>query len=71
MAKNAAASISFGVIASNVDCGIVNSVEFDRSDRILISFFFQEISVVETQMTRCRTVRRKRFHVKEAITFDS
>ena len=39
LAYNATAFISFGVIASNLVCGLVNSVEFDCSERILIFFF--------------------------------
>ena len=43
LANNATCSTSFGVIASNLVRRLVNSVEFDFSDRFLISFFFQEI----------------------------
>ena len=32
------------IIASNLICGLVYSVEFDCSDRILVSSFFKEIS---------------------------
>ena len=49
LAKNATSSTSFGVTASNLVCRLVNSVEFDCSNRILIFFFFQEISMVEVQ----------------------
>ena len=38
LAKNAKASTSLGVIASNLICGLVNCVEFDAFDRILIFF---------------------------------
>ena len=51
LAKNATSSTSFGVIASNLVCRLVSSVEFDSSDRILISFFFQEIHWVKPQST--------------------
>ena len=47
VAKNATPSTSFGVIASNLVYWLVNSVEFDCSDRILTCFFFQEIFMVE------------------------
>ena len=53
LAKNATCFTSFGVIASNLACRLVNNVEFDSSDRILISFFFQELCWVESQSTQC------------------
>ena len=119
LAKNATYSTSFTVIASNLVYRLVNSVESDCSARILISFFFQGISMVEVQhrvlwdstqdiswkkkdikilslesnstlLTSLQTkfeaitpkdvervaflakaVRRKRFQIKEAITFES
>ena len=42
--RNTTCSTSFGVIASNLVCRLVSSVEFDSNDKILISFFFQEMS---------------------------
>ena len=51
LAKNTTYLTSFCVIASNLVCRLVNSVECYCSDRILISFFYQEISLVESQST--------------------
>ena len=44
LAKIAKVPTSFSVIASNFVCRLVNSVEFDSSDRILIFFSFKKYS---------------------------
>ena len=68
MTKNAKASTSFRVIASNLVRRPLSSVEYDSIDRILLFVFFQEIYMVESLSTLCRAstkhISRQKTNIK-------
>ena len=53
LAGGAAASSFFGVVASGLVCGLAGGMGCGCCGRVLVSFFFRGISVVESQSTQC------------------
>ena len=53
LAEGAFTFASFGVIVLSLICGLVSSMGCGCGGVVLVSFFFWEISMVESQSTRC------------------